>query len=156
MMRLARVARAALIAAALALPLAAGAEEPATASWSYDLSNSLMSPYCPGRTLIDCTSPQAAELREWIAEQEKAGVSREQVERTLYLEFGDAILQAPKPTGFGLAAYVIPAVALLAGGALVFVFLRRQAAARAPSVATKAALADPEIDRLIDEEMKRG
>lgn len=145
-----------LLAFALAAPLAAGAADPPQESWAYDLWNSLMSPYCPGRTLLDCTSSQAAELREWIAEQEKAGRSREDVERTLYLEFGDVILQAPKASGFGLAAYVIPALGFLAGGALVFVFLRRQSAARAAAPAAAAALPDPEIDRMIDEELKRG
>jgi cytochrome c-type biogenesis protein CcmH/NrfF len=136
-------------------PLAAFAADPPAQSWSYDLWDHLMSPYCPGRTLLDCTSSQAAELRAWIAEQEKAGVSREDVEKELYKEFGDVILQAPRPTGFGLAAYVIPVLGLFAGGAIVAVFLRRQSA-RAPAPGPTVVLADPELDRLIDEEMKRG
>jgi cytochrome c-type biogenesis protein CcmH len=144
------------LAVALVLaPLAAFAAEPPAQGWSYDLWDHLMSPYCPGRTLLDCTSPQAGELRNWIAEQEKAGVSREAVEKELYQEFGDAILQAPKPTGFGLAAYVIPVLGLIAGGAIVAVFLRRQTA-RAPAAGPTVVLADPELERLIDEEMKRG
>jgi len=145
-----------ILAAALAAPFAASAADPPPAQgWSYDLSKHLMSPFCPGRTLLDCTSSQAAEVRDWIAEQEKAGVPRDEVEKKLYAEFGDVILQAPKASGFGLAAYVIPGLAFLVGGALVFAFLRRQSAAT-PAPSPPVALVDPEIDRQIDEEMRRG
>jgi cytochrome c-type biogenesis protein CcmH len=118
--------------------------------------NSLMSPYCPGRTLLDCTSGQAAELREWIAEQETAGRPRAEVEAQLYEQFGDVILQAPKASGFGLAAYVIPVVGVAAGALVLVIFLRRQAGSARTAPAAIAAPLDPELDRLIDEEMRRG
>jgi cytochrome c-type biogenesis protein CcmH/NrfF len=143
---------AALVACA---PLAAAAAGETPPPWHYDLEQHLMSPYCPGRTLTDCTSPQAAELREWIASQEQAGRSRADVEAQLYREFGEVILQAPRAEGFGLAAYVIPAVGVLLGASLVFVFLRRQSARAAAAAPAPAAGVDPELDRLIDEEMRR-
>jgi cytochrome c-type biogenesis protein CcmH/NrfF len=142
---------AALLACA---PLAATATD-VTQPWHYDLEQHLMSPYCPGRTLTDCTSPQAAELRAWIASQEQAGRTRADVESQLYLEFGEVILQAPRAEGFGLAAYGIPAIAVLLGASLVFVFLRRQSARAAAAPPPPAAGVDPELDRLIDEEMRR-
>ena len=85
-----------------------------------------MSPYCPGRSLVECPSPQATELRLWIQAQERAGVSRESVEARLLQQFGDQLRQAPRAEGFGLWAYLVPAGALLAGLGLVLVFLRRQ------------------------------
>jgi cytochrome c-type biogenesis protein CcmH len=124
-------------------------------SWHYDIWNSMMSPYCPGRTLLDCPSGQATELREWIAEQEEAGRDREEVEAQLYEQFGDVILQAPKATGFGLAAYVIPIVVAVLGAGVLVIFLRRQAASTPPPSAPVAIAPDPELDRLIDEEMAR-
>jgi cytochrome c-type biogenesis protein CcmH len=139
-----------LLAALLASPLVAGAAE----QWHYDLEQELMSPYCPGRTLTDCTSPQAAELRQWIAGEEAKGRSREDVEKQLFLEFGEVILQAPKAQGFGLAAYVIPAVGVALGAALVVIFLRRQRRTATPAPVAMAP--DPELDRLIDEELRRG
>lgn len=140
----------ALLAVLLASPRVAGAAE----AWHYDLEQHLMSPYCPGRTLTNCTSPQAAELRQWIAGEEAAGRSREDVEKQLFAQFGDVILQAPEAKGFGLAAYVIPAVGVALGAALVVVFLRRQQATATP--APLAMAPDPELDRLIDEELRRG
>jgi cytochrome c-type biogenesis protein CcmH len=142
-------------ACVVALALAAGAraaEEPAP-TWHQQLWTGLMSPFCPGRVLIDCPSPQAAELRAWIADQERAGRSRADVEAQLYSQFGDVILQAPKAQGFGLAAYVVPLVAFACGGALVWLFLRRQR--RAVSAPAPLAAADPEIERQIDEELAR-
>jgi len=139
------------VAVMFAPPLVASAAE----QWHYDLEQELMSPYCPGRTLTDCTSPQAAELRQWIAGEEAKGRSREDVEKQLFLEFGEVILQAPKAQGFGLAAYVIPAVGVALGAALVVIFLRRQQRTGVP--APPLAIApDPDLDRLIDEELRRG
>jgi len=138
-----------LLACALALALPAAAAD----TWHQELWTGLMSPFCPGRILIDCPSPQAAELREWIAAQEAAGRSRQEVEAQLYAQFGDVILQAPKPRGFGLAAYVIPLAAFAVGGAVVWLFLRRQSRGGPLEPPPARAAVDPEVERLIDEEL---
>ena len=91
-----------------------------------------MSPFCPGRTLAECPSPQADELRLWILEQARAGATREEVEAELLRSFGDKLRQAPRAEGIGLLAYGVPGVFLLAGGALLVVFLRRGAGSGAP------------------------
>jgi cytochrome c-type biogenesis protein CcmH/NrfF len=150
-MRFVRVLGLAIALCAFALPAAAADAD----SWHYDMWNSMMSPYCPGRSLLDCPSGQATELREWIAEQEKLGRRREDVEAQLYDQFGDVILQAPKASGFGLAAYVTPVIGIAVGAFVLVTFLRRQAA-RAQAAPPPVAIApDPELDRLIDEEMSR-
>ena len=105
-------------------PAPALSEEPA--DWAYALPNELMSPFCPGRTLADCSSPQAASLRMWIAVQAAAGRTRVDVEEELLERYGEVLRAAPLPTGFGVAAYAFPVIAFLAGGVLVAVFLRRQ------------------------------
>ncbi|MEN8159215.1 MAG: cytochrome c-type biogenesis protein CcmH, partial [Myxococcota bacterium] len=112
--------RAALLAAfVLCLPLAAGAAE----RWSAELERELMSPYCPGRSLIECPSQKATELRLWIARKEDEGASRAQVEQELFRRYGDTLRHAPRAAGFGLWAYPAPAAALPAGGAGVGGFL---------------------------------
>jgi cytochrome c-type biogenesis protein CcmH/NrfF len=136
---------------AFALLLAAGAawaEKP----WSEQLAHELMSPYCPGRSLTECPSPQATELRLWIQAQERAGVPREQVETRLFEQFGDQLRHGPRAEGWGLWAYLVPAAALAAGAVLVFVFLRRQGRS-APAPPAAAPRRDPELERRLDEEL---
>ncbi len=144
----------------LALSVAAHAADPVPdvpEGWSYELWNELMSPYCPGRTLSECPSGQADQLRMWILMQEAAGRERADVEAELYERFGDEILPAPRASGFGIAAYAIPVVAFLAGGVLVAIFLRRGGGGGGPPAPPPAAPAalDPELERAIDEELSR-
>jgi cytochrome c-type biogenesis protein CcmH len=157
-----------LLALALGLasaPLVAG-ETAAADTWGYDLSHDLMSPFCPGRTLATCPSPQAAELVQWIVMQEAAGASREQVIDMLVERYGEEILGAPPAEGITLWAYVFPIAGFVLGGGLVFLALRRLV--RAPRAGSspgsrppRAAAADvgtaseDELARLVDAEVAR-
>jgi cytochrome c-type biogenesis protein CcmH/NrfF len=120
--------------------------------WAYQMSHDLMSPFCPGRTLSACPSPQADDLRMWLIVQEASGRSREDVEAELYERYGNVLRAAPLAEGFGMAAYVFPVIAFLAGGVVVGVFLRRQTRATAtPEPLSRAP--DPELERVIDQEL---
>jgi cytochrome c-type biogenesis protein CcmH/NrfF len=137
---------------ALALPAPpAGAE----GEWSGELVDELMSPYCPGRTLRSCPSPQAGDLIKWIEGQEREGRDRDAVYQQLLSEFGEEIRQSPEASGFGVAAYAIPVLAFLAGGLLVATFLRHQGRRADALPAVAAPAADPELERLVDEELGR-
>lgn len=145
-----------LLSLALALvALAAGAPSAqADKGWAYDLMNELMSPYCPGRPLADCPSPQAQTLRMWLIVQEAAGRPRAEVEAEVVARYGESVLSAPKAEGIGLAAYVMPGIAFLAGGGLLFWFLRRQTRTKpTPNAVTAGAPIDPELERLLDERL---
>ena len=144
-----RCAGAATLLIALLTIAAAAVAEPE--GWAYQLSGELMSPFCPGRTLSECPSPQADSLRMWMIVQEAAGRSRAEVEAELYERYGDAILAAPRAEGFGIAAYLIPLIAFVAGGALLALFLRRQTHAPEPVVVVGPV--DAELERLVDEEL---
>jgi cytochrome c-type biogenesis protein CcmH/NrfF len=123
-----RVKAAAIAGLVLALlaPVAAGTEAPAEQErWAYALAHELMSPYCPGRALAECPSPEADKLRRWIVDQARAGATREEVEEQLHRTFGDKIRQAPRAEGVGLVAYAVPVSFLAIGAFLLFRFLRR-------------------------------
>ncbi len=135
---------------------AAAAEDP---GYTMELWTGLMSPFCPGRLLIDCPSGQAEALRQRIAQEEAAGRSKDEVVAGIHDDYGEIIWQAPRAAGFGWAAYLIPGFAGLVGVLVVWTFLRRQrrAIARAgprPATAPKRpASLDPEVERRIDAEM---
>ncbi|MBK7951126.1 MAG: cytochrome c-type biogenesis protein CcmH [Deltaproteobacteria bacterium] len=126
----------------------------ATSSWAYDLAGELMSPFCPGRTLASCPSPQAGELIQWIATQEAAGVSRDEVIAILVERHGEEILGAPPAKGITLWAYVFPVLGFVAFGGIAAVVLSRivggkdgaasgQAAAPAASGSTSVSTSSP-------------
>ncbi len=54
-----------------------------------ELSHDLMSPYCPGRTIATCPSPQARKLENHILEQAMQGKSRGEIESALAERFPD-------------------------------------------------------------------
>lgn len=146
---------------ALLAPVPAAAADPeipvASATpvgWAHELSRDMMSPFCPGRSLADCPSPQAESLRLWIVVQESTGRSRTDVEAELYQRYGDAIRGAPRAEGWGISAYAIPVLAFAAGGVLVVAFLRRRTQVGGVPVAAPAL--DPELARIVDRELEGG
>jgi cytochrome c-type biogenesis protein CcmH len=151
---LAGTAALALGGAALAQP-ADAPPAPAESEWGYALSNELMSPWCPGFALPDCSSRYAQDLRLWILEQERLGRSEEDVRGEILAKYGEKMLQAPRAEGRGILAYAIPAALILAGLVVLVVFLRRQGRSAAPADAAPAAL-DPTLLSRVDRELEDG
>jgi cytochrome c-type biogenesis protein CcmH len=139
----------ALFLALAAFSAAASANEPPSPRWAYDLANELMSPFCPGRSLSDCPSPDAASLRMWILVQGAAGRTRADVEEELYARYGEVIRARPKVEGFGAGAYLIPIGVFAAGGGLVGWFLHRATKRTRPEAPPRGL--DPEVERKVDE-----
>lgn len=149
--RIAGLALLALSGAALAQP--AGAPAQPESEWGYALSNELMSPWCPGFALPDCSSHYAQELRLWILEQERLGRSEEEVRADILAKYGEKMLQAPRAEGRGILAYAIPAVVILAGLAVLVAFLRKQGRRAVPSSASPPAVDSALLSR-VDRELE--
>jgi len=96
------------------------------------LSQSLMSPYCPGRLLSDCPSIGAFQLREEIQKRLDAGETSKAIVDDLAYRFGPEIRGVPEFKGDGIALRVVPVVvailALLIVGVTVSRMVRREAA----------------------------
>ena len=144
----------------LALSPARAETSSSVPKWAYDLAHEIMSPYCPGRTLAECPSPQAAELRIWIHTQAAAGATPDEVREMLYDRFGDIVRGTPRPEGWGLSAYLVPIFFFVLGGPAVVWIIRRMmgpAAGVAQPVATSAtapAEVDPELERMLEAELR--
>lgn len=70
-------------------PGQSGDQIPPAEALMHELSHDLMSPYCPGRTIASCPSPNARKLETHILEQAEAGKSREEIEASLVARFPD-------------------------------------------------------------------
>ena len=88
--------------------------------------DSVMSPFCPGRTLSGCPSGDAIALRKEILLWLSQGQTRDEIVMILENRYGKAIYGAPKAEGFGLAAWIIPMGFVLLGTLVIAVFFSRK------------------------------
>jgi len=92
---------------------------------AHELSRELMSPYCPGRTLADCPSPDAGVVRDEIRAALRDGESVDSIRARIESRFGAQVIGVPTT----LLGWMIPVV-VLAAGAIVLVFALRRAVSR--------------------------
>ena len=116
-----------------------------------EISQTIMSPYCPGVTLHDCASGAAADLRSDIAGWAEDGWSKERILNHLEAEFGDSIRATPPSSGAGLIAWLLPALAVLVGSIAVTLIVSSWLKKRA--VVAPAPISGDERKRL-DAELK--
>jgi cytochrome c-type biogenesis protein CcmH len=154
-MRIQSLLRMSLLLSMLMLGLSA----PAWSQPWQDVAGDLMSPACPGRTLLNCTSSQAEQWREIIRQKLAQGESKEQILRYFVDIGGEGILAAPPKKGFALTAWLLPLFVMVNGVGLIVVLTRRWARkrpqAQVESMADHNAAApsspqpsDPYLDRL--------
>ena len=103
------------------------------------LSHDLMSPYCPGRTIATCPSPQARKLENTILEQAMAGKTRVEIETQLAARFPDIRGYIGRPE----IIYGTAVGALLAIIGLFLAARRWVGHSRASAMASAAAAAAP-------------
>lgn len=132
--------RAAILALCACALLAAAPEDIAN-----DISERVMSPYCPGVTLHDCPSAESIAMRAEITEWARSGMSAEEIEARLIDEYGPQIMATPPTSGFNLLAWILPALATVTGLVVAVVVARRWSTRRSDATV----VASPEeIDRL--------
>jgi cytochrome c-type biogenesis protein CcmH len=140
-----------LVALALA-PAALAADCPRTTLG--DVEDEVMCPVCGTPLNLATEAPQANRERRFIQTLIERCRSKDQIKQALKAQYGDRVLATPDDKGFDLAAYVVPALALLvaaAGIALAAARWRRRRspdedAPPAPAGAAKARL-DSDLER---------
>jgi len=125
-----RVTLMTLVLVVLATPAAAQSPE----DLANDISHKVMSPFCPGVTLHDCPSQSALDMRDRIEGYAREGMSEAAIMERLENEYGAAIRAEPSSEGAGIVAWILPALAALAGGALALMLVRRWTARRPPQL----------------------
>jgi cytochrome c-type biogenesis protein CcmH/NrfF len=116
------------------------------------LFGEIMSPFCPGRTLATCPSPQAAELQDEIKVQLQAGATADDIWEGLYAVYGDQVRSVPRASGFNLLAWAIPALFFLLGTAVLIRRISRPVGEAASSIDRADGL-DSELKARLDREL---
>ena len=118
-----RIAAWLLLCSALLATPAFAQEDPeiAIARAAHELSRDLMSPYCPGRTLEACPSPDALAVREEIRAALRAGEPADSIRARIEARFGQAVVGLPQ-SSLGRA---LPVLCLALGALGLVLVLRR-------------------------------
>ncbi len=95
---------------------------------SAEIAARLRCPVCSGQSVLESNAPISQEMQELIRERLERGQSEEEIIAYFRSSYGDWIMLRPRPTGWNLLVYVLPAVVLIAGGAWLIVVLRRWSA----------------------------
>lgn len=138
-----------LVAGALGACGAAAAAAPPNAA---DLEAELVCPVCE-TTLDQSTAPVAQRMKAFIRVRIAAGDSEEEIKDELVDQFGPGVLATPPKSGFGLLAWLLPLAALIIGAIAVALLIRSWSRRRAPP--DDAQPLDPQLERLVDEELAR-
>lgn len=115
--------------------------DPQAEALMQELSHDLMSPYCPGRTIATCPSPQARKLEAQILSEAEQGKTREQIEGELAARF-------PGIRGYVGRPELIWGTALLAVLALAGLALAARRWVRGGQGRERAAAASPDAAAL--------
>jgi cytochrome c-type biogenesis protein CcmH len=148
--RLAALAAAVLALAAAPAALAAGCPKTTMG----DVEDEVMCPVCGTPLNLATEAPQANREREFIQRLIERCRSKDQVKQALAAQFGNRVLATPDDNGFDLAAYLVPALAVLLGASTIAFAATRWRRRRGPDEPPPAAPAGAAQDRL-DSDLER-
>lgn len=89
------------------------------------VASGLRCPVCQGLSIQDSPSELAQSMRSLVRDQIAAGKTPDQVRAYFVSKYGEWILLTPKPSGFNLVAYLLPVLAVVCGGVVIVVAVRR-------------------------------
>ena len=158
---------AALAALALICPAAAAAQEndaspglagPAQGAEPQtslaDVEDEVMCPIC-GTTLQLSQSPQAERERAFIQDLIAAGATKDEVKDALVAEYGPEVLATPETEGFDLAAWLVPAAAIVLAAIAIVLGLGRWRRERGSADGPEQGPIDREDQKRLDEDLAR-
>jgi len=86
-----------------------------------DVSNEILSPFCPGKTLKMCTSPNAAEVRRIVQDKAREGKSKEDIKQEILEQFGDEFELKEPPASDNRNLFIVLALSLALAIAVVVI-----------------------------------
>lgn len=138
-----------LLAAWASVALAGSLEEQ-----TLRLAAELRCPVCQNLSVADSPSEMATQMRELIHEKLKNGESPDQIRAYFVSRYGEWVLLAPTRQGFNWLAWLLPFVAILGGGGIILLTIRRSIRRGQKSNAKQGGSADPRYASRLDAELK--
>jgi len=117
-----------------------------------NLYQQVFSPFCPGRSLNDCPSSKAGELKDQMRAELEAGKAPEVILNEVIQKFGEQYRAVPRFAGVGMFVWLVP-IGFVVVGLLIAAGLsirRNRNQATRPDVSTPA-LSTEDEQRIRDE-----
>jgi cytochrome c-type biogenesis protein CcmH len=89
------------------------------------VASQLRCPVCQGLSLQESPSELAQQMRSVVRDQLSAGKSPDEIRAYFVSKYGEWILLEPRPVGFNVLVYALPAVVVVGGLVLIVVVVRR-------------------------------
>lgn len=89
------------------------------------VAGELRCPVCQGVSIQESPSELAGQMRAVVRDQLRTGRTPDQVKAYFVSKYGEWILLEPKPRGFNLIVYALPAAVILGGLGVVVFAVRR-------------------------------
>ena len=120
-----RLAMLAALVAALVFAAPAVAQQAQPQASLPDIEDEVMCPVCGVTLELATESPQANQERDFIRKLIAQGLTKDEIKDRLVAQFGPEVLATPSDSGFDLAAWLVPGIAILIGAVAIAVGLRR-------------------------------
>ncbi len=101
---------------------------------------------CPHLVVTQCGCSTADQIKAEVQKKIDAGMTESQILDSFIAEHGQTALAAPPGSGFNLTAWLLPFLAFVIGGTVLFAFLRNQQKERAKADLQAPAPASGEAD----------
>lgn len=89
------------------------------------IAHELITPCCWSQTADVHRSEAAQEIKDYIRSALQKGHTKDEIIAAFVEAYGERILAKPTATGFNMLVYILPAVAFIIGGFIVWRYLRR-------------------------------
>lgn len=124
-----------------------------------EVAKELWCPLCNGVRLDACELKACEQMRDMIAEQLAEGWDKEQIKNYFIEQYGPQVLGAPPLEGFNWLAWILPFVALAAGGVFLWRTMQRMVASSPQEATLPKEEPSPSVtdvySRRLEEELKR-
>lgn len=92
---------------------------------THEIGSLIRCPVCQGMSIADSPSEMAVNMKGQVRELVARGYTEEQILKYFELSYGQFVLLKPKFEGVNRMVWLLPVIALLLGGAILFMKLRR-------------------------------
>ena len=121
-----------MLALVLAVACTTQYDVPPLESRAYKLNGVIMCPVCPGESIDQSQNPLAVQMRAIVLEQLQEGRTEGEIKAFFVERYGDSVLLEPPASGFNLAVWALPPLAVGVAAVALFGALRLMRRPRAP------------------------